>query len=164
MNTPARRLPLWLAVALAICVLDQLTKQLASAYLDYAIPQAVLPGFNLTLLHNTGAAFSLFHDQAGWQRWFFATIAVVVSAAVVWWMARLEPGQAWAPLALALVLGGACGNLVDRVLLGYVVDFVQIYYERWSWPAFNVADAAISVGAVMLIVRGPRPAAAVPQQ
>lgn len=140
-----------------MCVLDQLTKQLASVYLDYAVPQPVLPGFNLTLLHNTGAAFSLFHDQAGWQRWFFTAIAIVVSGAVVWWMASLQPGQRWAPLALALVLGGACGNLVDRVLLGYVVDFLQVYYASWSWPAFNLADSAISIGAVMLIVRGPRP-------
>ena len=75
-------------------------------------------------------------------------------------MATLEPGQRWAPLALALVLGGACGNLVDRILLGYVVDFIQVYYAHWSWPAFNLADSAISIGAVMLIVRGPRPAAA----
>jgi signal peptidase II len=149
----------WLGVAIVVAVLDQLTKGLASHHLDYGVPHAVLPGFNLTLLHNTGAAFSLFHDQAGWQRWFFIAIAVIVGGGVAWWLARLEPGQRWAPLALALVLGGACGNLVDRVLLGYVVDFIQVYYQRWSWPAFNIADSAISVGAVMLILRGPRQAA-----
>lgn len=150
-----RLLP-WLALACLVCVVDQFTKQLATAALEYAVPRPVLPGFNLTLLHNTGAAFSLFHDQAGWQRWFFATIAIVVGAVVVWWLARLAPGQRWAPLALALVLGGACGNLVDRLLLGYVVDFIQVYYRDWYWPAFNVADSAISVGAVMLVLRGPR--------
>ncbi|MGE0484815.1 MAG: signal peptidase II [Gammaproteobacteria bacterium] len=155
MRSGAALLP-WLGIAVVIAVLDQLTKSLASHFLSYGVPRAVVPGFNLTLLHNTGAAFSLFHDQPGWQRWFFIVIAVVVGGGVAWWLTRLEPGQRWAPLALALVLGGACGNLVDRVLLGYVVDFIQVYYQRWSWPAFNVADSAISVGAVMLILRGPR--------
>ena len=155
MRSGAVLLP-WLGVAFLVAVLDQATKFLASSYLSYGVPRPVLPGFNLTLLHNTGAAFSLFHDQPGWQRWLFIAIAVVVGSGVAWWLTRLEPGQRWAPLALALVLGGACGNLVDRVLLGHVVDFIQVYYHQWSWPAFNVADSAISVGAVMLILRGPR--------
>lgn len=156
MNTPARNLTLWLAVALGIAVLDQLTKHLASSHLDYAVPRPLLPGLNLTLLHNTGAAFSLFHDQSGWQRWFFAAVAVVIGTAIVYWLATLEAGQRWAPLALALILGGAVGNLVDRLYLGYVVDFIDVYYGRWSWPAFNLADSAICVGAAMLIIRGPR--------
>ena len=155
MSTAAHNLPRWLAVALVIGVADQVTKYCATSYLEYAIPMAVFPGFNLTLLHNTGAAFSLFHDQAGWQRWLFSAIAAIVAVIVVIWMAKLDRRQRWAPLALALILGGAIGNLVDRLYLGYVVDFIQLYYQRWSWPAFNIADSAISVGAVMLIVRGP---------
>lgn len=153
----ARRLVPWLAFALVLCAADQALKLLATAELHYAVPVPVLPGFNLTLLHNTGAAFSLLDGASGWQRWFFTGIALVVGAGVVIWLATLAPGQRWAPLALALILGGAAGNVVDRVRLGYVVDFIQLYYESWYWPAFNLADAAICVGAVMLVLRGPRP-------
>lgn len=154
----------WLLLAVVICVLDQLTKQLASHHLHYGIPRAVLPHLNFTLLHNTGAAFSLFHDQPGWQRWFFSAIALVVGAGVVYWLTTLERGQRWAPLALALVLGGAAGNLIDRILLGHVVDFIQVYYQRWSFPAFNIADSAISIGAVMLILHQPRLRASEPAE
>lgn len=152
----AAKLGRWLAWALVVCVLDQVTKHLASAMLDYGVPHPVLPGFNLTLLHNTGAAFSLLHEASGWQRWFLAGIAVLVGGVVIAWMAALDATQRWVPLALALILGGAIGNLVDRLLLGHVVDFIQLYYERWSWPAFNIADSAITVGALMLILHGPR--------
>lgn len=154
-----RRVLGWLGVALVVAVLDQLTKGAASAWLDYGAPHPVVPGFNLTLLHNTGAAFSLLDDASGWQRWFFSGIAVLVGGVVVAWLATLERGQVWAASALAFILGGALGNLVDRLRLGHVVDFIQVYYERWYFPAFNLADAAISVGAVMLILYGPRPAA-----
>ena len=154
MSSMRPRLGIWIALAVAIVVLDQITKYFATASLEYAIPVAVFPGFNLTLLHNTGAAFSLFDDQSGWQRWFFSVIAVAVSIGIVFWLKTLDGRQRWAPIALGLILGGALGNLIDRVLLGYVVDFIQVYYQRWTWPAFNVADSAISVGAVMLIVRG----------
>ena len=112
----------------------------------------------LTLLHNTGAAFSLLSDAGGWQRWFFAGLAVAVSALIVGWMTRVPPGSGWVSAGLALVLGGALGNLWDRLVLGYVVDFIQIYlpFMPWRifnpWPAFNVADSAISVGAVILII------------
>lgn len=157
-DAPTRwqRMRPWLAFAVALCVADQALKLIATATLTYGIPLPVVPGLNLTLLHNTGAAFSLLDDASGWQRWFFAAIAVVVGGAVVWWLGSLAPGQRWAPLALALILGGAAGNLFDRIWLGYVVDFIQVYYDRWYWPAFNLADSAITVGAVMLIVRGPR--------
>jgi signal peptidase II len=124
--------------------------------LTYGVPYPVVPGFNLTLLYNTGAAFSLLDEASGWQRWLFTGITVIVGIGIVIWLATLDAGQRWAPLALALILGGALGNLIDRVYLGYVVDFIQIYYDRWSWPAFNLADSAICVGAVMLIIRGPR--------
>lgn len=149
----------WLALAAVVIVADQVTKYWATASLVYGFPEAVFYGFNLTLLHNTGAAFSFLSEQGGWQRWLFSAIAVVISMVVLVWMHRLERGQRWAPLALALILGGALGNLVDRVRFGYVVDFIQIYYEAWSWPAFNIADAAITCGAVMLILRGPGRAA-----
>ena len=150
-----RHLRFWLGLALGICLLDQGVKTLAGAYLTYGIPVPMLPGFNLTLLHNTGAAFSLLDDASGWQRWFFSGVAIVVGIGVAFWLSTMDASQRWAPLALALILGGAFGNLIDRLVLGYVVDFIDVYYDRWSWPAFNVADAAISVGAVMLIIRGP---------
>jgi signal peptidase II len=150
-----RHVRLWLALALGICLADQLTKWLASTWLAYGVPVAVMPGLNWTLLHNTGAAFSLLDDAAGWQRWLFMGIAAVVGTVVLVWLSRVGPTQRWVPCALALILGGAAGNLVDRVVLGYVVDFIQVYYERWSWPAFNVADAAITCGALMLLARGP---------
>lgn len=151
-----RPIATWLGFALLICLADQITKGLASSALVYGVPEAVLPGFNLTLLHNTGAAFSLLSQESGWQRWFFTGIAVVVGIVVIAWLASLERAERWAACALALILGGAVGNLIDRIHLGYVVDFIQIYYQRWSWPAFNLADSAITVGAFMLIVRGPR--------
>lgn len=145
----------WLGLALAICIADQVTKAWASAALGYGTPLPVVPGFNLTLLHNTGAAFSLLAGQDGWQRWLFTGIAVLVAVVVVAWLWLMDARERWVPTALALILGGAAGNLIDRVNLGYVVDFIQLYYEAWSWPAFNLADSAICVGAVMLIIRGP---------
>ncbi len=148
----------WLWLSALIVVLDQGSKQLASAYLELGQPVPVVPYFYLTLLHNTGAAFSFLSSAGGWQRWFFAVLALVVSTVLVVWLARLPRDSRWLALALALVLGGALGNVVDRVVLGYVVDFIQVYlpFLPWRifnpWPAFNVADSAISVGAVMLVI------------
>lgn len=142
----------WLWLAAAVALLDQATKGLASRYLLLHDAVPVLPSFNLTLMHNSGAAFSFLHDAAGWQRWFFTAIALVVSGVLIAWMRRLQPGQHWVAAALALVIGGAVGNVWDRLTLGYVVDFIQLYYGRWYWPAFNVADSAITVGAVLLLV------------
>ncbi|HEY9148425.1 MAG TPA: signal peptidase II [Gammaproteobacteria bacterium] len=147
----------WLWVSGVVIVLDQLTKLWASSALNYAEPVPVIPFFNLTLLHNTGAAFSFLSTAGGWQRWFFALIAVAVSAVLLIWLRRLKPGQLWQALALTLVLGGALGNVIDRLYFGYVIDFLDFYYGRWHWPAFNVADMAISVGAVMLIIDSLRP-------
>lgn len=144
----------WLGLAVLVALLDQATKAMALQALDYGVPRAVFPGFNLTLLYNTGAAFSLLDDASGWQRWFFSGVACVVGVIMVVWLQSLDRAERWAPLALALILGGAVGNLIDRLLHGYVIDFIQVYYAQWSWPAFNIADSAISVGAVMLIVRG----------
>ena len=136
-------------------LLDQVTKGMATAHLQYGIPWPVIPGFNLTLLHNTGAAFSLLDDAAGWQRWMFTGIALVVSVIIVFWMRQLEARDRLALAALALILGGALGNVIDRLRLGYVVDFIQWYYQQWSWPAFNIADSAIFVGVIVLIFRKP---------
>jgi signal peptidase II len=112
----------------------------------------VIPGLNLTLVHNTGAAFSLLRDAGGWQRIFFITLALIISAVLLNWLRRIPPGQRWLPVTLALILGGAAGNLWDRIFLGYVVDFLDVYVGQWHWPAFNLADSSISVGAVMLAI------------
>ncbi len=142
----------WLWLSLGVFALDQLTKQLAEHYLELHQPVAVIPGFNLMLAYNTGAAFSFLHDAGGWQRWFFAILSSIISAGIVWWMWRLETAERWMAIALALILGGALGNLWDRVVLGHVVDFIQLYYRQWAYPAFNIADSAITIGAVMLII------------
>ncbi len=120
--------------------------------LDLHQPVPVIPFLNLTLTHNTGAAFSFLSDAGGWQRWFFAGLTIVVSIIIVVWLTRLKPGQRWLPVSLSLVLGGALGNLWDRLAIGAVVDFIDVYYGTWHWPAFNLADSAICVGAVMLVV------------
>ena len=142
----------WLSLAAAIVGLDQLCKLLAASQLSYGIPLPVFPGFNLTLLHNTGAAFSMFADGSGWQRWMFIGIAAVVSVWIVAMLRQSPAGARWMPLAFTLVLGGALGNCWDRVALGYVIDFVQLCYDARCFPAFNVADAAISVGDAMIII------------
>lgn len=144
----------WLWLSAVVIGLDQATKFLASTSLVLYEPRPVTPFFNLTLMHNTGAAFSFLSDAAGWQRWFFVVIALGISGAVAVWLYRLRPGQTWLAAALALILGGALGNVWDRITLGYVVDFIELYYHRWHWPAFNVADSAISVGAAMLVLDG----------
>ena len=142
----------WLILSVVVLLLDQLTKFLASHFLVYGDPLAIMPSFNLTLLHNTGAAFSFLSDAGGWQRWFFSILALVVSIGLVIWMRKLRDHETWLAVALALILGGAVGNLVDRLLFGYVVDFIQVYYYRWYFPAFNVADSAISIGVAVLLL------------
>ena len=146
----------WIWLAIIIVVIDQITKYIASTSLEMYQPIAVMPMFNWTLMHNTGAAFSFLADAGGWQRWFFAVIAVVVSVVIVLWIKRLEQHEKWQAIALALILGGAIGNVIDRISLGYVVDFIQIYYQQWFWPAFNIADSAISIGVVMIIIDSVR--------
>ena len=143
---------LWLGLAGIIVTLDQWTKHLAGQQLVLHEPVAVLPFFNLTLTYNTGAAFSFLSDAGGWQRWVLSALAFIVSVVIAIWLRGIPRGQIWLPGALALVLGGAVGNLWDRLMLGVVVDFIDIYYGQWHWPAFNVADSAISVGAVMLML------------
>ena len=142
----------WLWLSGLVVGLDQMTKYLAESLLRLHEPLAVLPSFNLNLMYNTGAAFSLLHDEGGWQRWFLSGLALVVSGVLIRWLSRLETGQRWTAAALSLVVGGAIGNLIDRLAYGQVVDFIQVYYQQWFWPAFNVADSAISVGVAILLI------------
>lgn len=135
-----------------VVVLDQAIKHLAETLLVMHQPVPVLPSFNLLLTYNTGAAFSFLARAGGWQRWFFLTLGLAVSIGLIIWLRRLKPEQKWLALALALILGGAVGNLIDRIWLGQVIDFIQLYYDRWYFPAFNVADSAISIGAVLLVL------------
>jgi signal peptidase II len=144
----------WLGAAFGIVVIDQVTKFLALQWLNYGDPVAVFPGLNFTLVYNTGAAFSLLSEASGWQRWLFAAVALIVSVVITFWLRQVGSKEWWLPIALTLILGGAIGNFWDRVSLGYVIDFIQVYYQQWSWPAFNIADSAICVGAVMLLLSG----------
>ncbi|MBW6477306.1 MAG: signal peptidase II [Chromatiales bacterium] len=141
----------WLWLSVAIIILDQLTKLWANTSLDYGMPVAIMPMFNLTLVYNTGAAFSFLSEAGGWQRWFFTGVAIIISVVLVIWLSRLKPGQTLLALGLALLLGGALGNLWDRLLLGHVIDFIDVYYGQRHWPAFNIADMAISIGAALMI-------------
>ena len=142
----------WWWLSALVVVLDQVTKYLAETLLVMHQPVSVLPSFNFMLTYNTGAAFSFLAGAGGWQRWLFLGLGSLVSIGLIVWLRRLEPGDKWLAAALALILGGAVGNLIDRAWLGQVIDFIQLYYDRWYWPAFNVADSAITVGAVLLIV------------
>ncbi|MFT7406292.1 signal peptidase II [Zhongshania sp.] len=142
----------WLLVATAVVVLDQITKYFANTMLDYASPVEIFPVLNITLHYNPGAAFSFLSDAGGWQRWLFSVIALAVSAYICVWLMRLRREQWLLSLALALVLGGALGNLWDRLFLGYVIDFVSVHWGDSYFPTFNIADAGISVGACLLLL------------
>jgi len=139
----------WYALVFVVLILDQLTKAWATASLDFYQSERVTSFFYYTLRHNYGAAFSFLHDSGGWQRWFLSILAAGVSGVLFVWIAKLKSSQWLETCALALVLGGALGNLVDRVLLGYVVDFIVWHYHEYEWPAFNIADASIFCGAVL---------------
>ena len=151
-----RRLAPWYALAMLVVVLDQLTKYWISASFGYGETRAVTGFFNLVLTHNTGAAFSFLAAASGWQRGFFIAIALVAIAVIGVLLLR-HPGERLFCLALALILGGAIGNVIDRIALGYVVDFLDFYAAGWHWPAFNVADSAITAGAALLVVDALRP-------
>ncbi len=142
----------WLWLSVVVVALDQASKWWATSALQYQEQVAVMPFFDLTLRYNYGAAFSLLASAGGWQRYFFAAVALLASAAITFWLRRLEPHKRWEAAALALILGGALGNLWDRLSLGYVVDFILLYYGPHQWPAFNIADSAISLGAAMLVI------------
>ncbi len=145
------RLP-WLWLSLLVFLLDQASKLFFENSLSLYQQIVVIPDyFSWTLAYNKGAAFSFLASESGWQRWFFAAIAVVVSAVLVVWLKRLKAHETWLALALALVLGGAIGNLFDRVVYGHVIDFILVHWQnRWYFPAFNLADSAITLGAILL--------------
>ena len=145
----------WLALSAAVVALDLATKAWVSAAFRYGEVREVTAFFNLVLVHNTGAAFSFLADAGGWQRWFFTAVAAAISAVIVVMLRRHHANRLLAA-GLALVLGGALGNLHDRVRFGYVVDFVQLHAAGYYWPAFNVADSAITVGVVLLLWDGLR--------
>ena len=144
----------WLWLSVVVIALDRVSKYLASSSLNLHEPLNILPFFNLTLMHNQGAAFSFLSQAGGWQRWLFTAIAIVVTLVIVQWIRRLSPAETWMAAALSLIAGGALGNVWDRIQLGYVIDFIDVYYGTWHWPAFNIADSAITIGALMLIMEG----------
>ena len=141
-----------LALAALVLVLDQASKLAVLRLIEPYQTIPVIPGFNLTLAFNRGASFSFLADAGGWQRWLFSAISVAASVVIVVLLRRTAPGDRLNGIGLSLVLGGAVGNLIDRLWLGHVVDFLDVYYGTAHWPAFNVADSAITVGAALLIL------------
>lgn len=151
MRNGSKSLP-YFVLAVVVILLDQFTKGLASGGLQYGQPVVVFSWFNLTLQHNTGAAFSFLSDAGGWQRYFFSGAAIVISAILAAWLYLMHRGQLLLAISLGLILGGALGNLWDRVTLGYVVDFISWHYQERYFPAFNIADSAITVGAICMLL------------
>lgn len=145
----------WLLVSVFVVIVDQVSKAMVIENLTYLQRIPLLPMLDLVRLHNTGAAFSFLADASGWQRWLFTGVAIVVSFAIVWWLLTLpRHGRIVLSLGLSLVLGGAIGNVIDRTLYGYVVDFILLHYQAWSYPAFNAADSAITVGVILILYDG----------
>ena len=142
----------WLLLSAVVFVLDQLVKWWVIQKFALYQQLPVLPFFSLTLAYNTGAAFSFLGDASGWQRWFLSGIAVIVSVMLIGWLKQLRSGENWQACSLSLIRGGALGNLIDRLLHGHVTDFLLFYYKNWYFPAFNLADTAITVGAAILIL------------
>jgi len=141
---------LWLTCL--VIVLDQLSKWFMVSWLSLHETFAVVPFFNLTMAHNPGAAFSFLAHADGWQRWFFVGLASIISIALLIWLKNLKPHAKLEAISIAMILGGALGNVVDRFYYGYVIDFLDVYYGTYHWPAFNLADSAICIGAVLLIL------------
>jgi signal peptidase II len=142
----------WLWLSFGILILDVSTKWLALTKLTLYERVGVFPNFNLTLVYNEGAAFSMLSTQDGWQRWFLSLVAVVVSIMIVVWLKQVKDTPTAHKIGLALILGGALGNLIDRVRYGYVIDFLDFYFGTWHFPAFNIADSAITCGAILLLL------------
>lgn len=142
----------WLGLSLLAVILDQVSKLVvvSSMQLYQSIP--ITSFFKLTYVRNTGAAFSFLSDAGGWQRWFFAGLAIIISMVIAVWLTRLKQHETVLAVALSLVLGGAIGNLIDRLAYGYVIDFLDVYYGSWHWPAFNIADSAITLGVVLMLL------------
>lgn len=142
----------WLWLSVLVFALDQLTKQIVDASMRLYETIPLLPVFQLTYLRNQGAAFSFLSQAGGWQRWFFVGLSIGAAVLITYWLKRMDRTKPWEAAAWALVLGGAVGNLVDRVAYGYVIDFLDAFYGDWHWPAFNVADSAITLGIGMLLI------------
>lgn len=154
-STLSKTLPwAWFALTLVVFILDQWTKTLAAEHLQYAQPEAVFPGFNLTLHHNPGIAFSMFDDGSVSSRWILSALAGAISVIIAVWIFRIGRKPSLEVTGLALILSGAIGNVYDRVVLGYVIDFIDWYVKDYHWPAFNIADSAVCIGAVLLIWEG----------
>jgi signal peptidase II len=142
----------WLWVSVIVLILDHVTKYLAKKYLILYTPLPILPGFNFALSFNKGAAFGFLNHESGWQVWSLGVVAVVVSLGILIWLSRLPKREHWTSIALCLIIGGALGNLWDRIIQGQVTDFIQLYISHFYWPSFNIADSAICIGAVMLFI------------
>lgn len=150
-----KRIRRWWALAFVLFIVDWVTKQAVEAKLYYGQEIAVLPFFDLTLRYNTGAAFSFLAQAGGWQRWFFSVIALAVVVGISWRLVKIAETNRLESFALTFILGGAIGNLYDRLIYGHVVDFIQIHWQQsWYFPAFNVADSAITVGVVLMLIEG----------
>jgi len=145
---------IWLSLALVVLLADQLTKQWVVVQYSYGVSDSITAFFNLVHVHNYGAAFSFLNNEGGWQRWGFSVFATVVSLIIIVWLIRLSPQQQLEGYALAFILGGALGNLYDRVTLGYVIDFLDFHWSGWHFPAFNVADSGITLGAILIVIDG----------
>ena len=141
---------LWISAL--VIVLDQVSKQIALASLPFHQLVDVIPGFDWYLTFNKGAAFSFLADAGGWQRWFFTITTIIISTVILFWIRQVPRHEKMTAISLCLILGGALGNLIDRIYLGYVIDYIQVWLGSYPWPAFNIADAAISVGATILIL------------
>ncbi len=144
----------WLLISVLIIVLDLWTKSLATESLTLYRPVELTSWLNMTLAHNYGAAFSFLSDAGGWQRWLFTGLASVVTLVLIVWLLRLPAKEKLTAAALSMIIGGAVGNLIDRIINGYVVDFIDVYYKDWHWPAFNLADSAITGGVILLLLDG----------
>jgi signal peptidase II len=151
MNTASPQLR-WLWISLLVIILDQAAKQIAEAQLTPHQAVNLFPYFDWYLTYNTGAAFSFLANAGGWQRWLFTVIAIVISMFIVQWIRKLPSEDTLTAASLCLILGGAIGNLIDRVYLGHVIDYIQVWLGSYPFPAFNIADASISVGAALLIL------------
>lgn len=148
---------IWLWISALVIVIDQATKRVVDTTMQLYQSIDLIPCFQLTYLRNQGAAFSFLSGAGGWQRWFFIGLAIIASVFICFWLKKLDRNQRWEAIAWSLVLGGALGNLIDRILYGYVIDFLDVYVGEWHWPAFNVADSAITVGVIMLLLDSFKP-------
>tara|TARA_B110000977_G_scaffold185236_2_gene249835 strand:+ start:482 stop:943 length:462 start_codon:yes stop_codon:yes gene_type:complete len=141
----------YLFITSLVIVFDQVSKWLMVSWLSLYETVVVMPYFNLTMAHNEGAAFSFLSQAGGWQRWLFIGLALVISIVLLVWLAKLKPTEKLEAISLSLILGGAIGNVIDRISYGYVIDFIDLYIGHNHWPVFNIADSAICIGAILLV-------------